>query len=87
LIGAFNDWGSEIKFTNQNDLTMFADYRVPQILRQFDILKYSEELASLIDSETEIAYSSPYEVEIRACTVVAVELILERIRASEILKQ
>lgn len=55
---------------------MFADYRVPQILREFDILTYSPKLAELIDSETELEYSSQYEVEIRAMTVLAVEKIL-----------
>jgi len=32
-------------------------------------------------------YSSTYEVEIRAATVLAVELILERIKASVILNE
>ena len=59
---------------------MFADYRVPQILRELDILKYSEGLSKLVDSETELPYSSEYEVEIRALTIVAVEEILVRIQ-------
>ncbi len=45
---------------------MFADYRVPQILRELSILNYSDQLAELIDSEIELEYSSEYEVEIRA---------------------
>ena len=35
-LGAFYDIG---------ELTMFADYRVPVVLRQLDILQYSPELA------------------------------------------
>ena len=35
-LGAFHDIG---------ELTMFADYRVPVVLRQLDILQYSPELA------------------------------------------
>ena len=37
---------------------MFADYRVPQILRELNILTYSEKLAELVDSEVELEYSS-----------------------------
>jgi hypothetical protein len=66
---------------------MFADYRVPQILREFDILIYSEKLAELVDSETELAYSSEYEVEIRALTVYAVDLVLSKIQQNSTLKE
>lgn len=65
---------------------MFADYRVPQILRELNILKYSDHLCKLIDSETELEYSSEYEVEIRAVTIVAVEEILKKIKHSQALK-
>lgn len=59
---------------------MFADYRVPQILRHVDIFEYSPELAAKIDQEVELPYSSPEEVEVRAATVYAVELIINKIR-------
>lgn len=52
---------------------MFADYRVPQILRHRGIFTYSDALATAIDSEAELAYSSPLEVELRAATVMTVE--------------
>jgi hypothetical protein len=65
---------------------MFADYRVPQILREYNILTYSELLAEKIDNFIELEYSCQYEVEIRALTVIAVEKILEAIKNSEILK-
>jgi len=58
---------------------MFPDYRVPQILRQVDILKYSPELENFIDTEQEMQYSSVFEVEIRAATVEAVELMFKEI--------
>lgn len=47
LIGAYQDYSKEMgmKFTNKSELTMFADYRVPQILRHLKILEYSEHLA------------------------------------------
>lgn len=61
-------------FTNLEQLTMFADYRVPQTLRLVSIFQYGPTLTQLIDtSETELPYSGLIEVEIRANTVVAVE--------------
>ena len=59
---------------------MFADYRVPQILRHLGIMEYSEELAQKIDNKVELSYSSEEEVEIRAATITAVDLIAEVIR-------
>lgn len=49
LIGAFQDYNTEQTFTNAEQLTMFADYRVPQILRELNILRYSDRLSQLID--------------------------------------
>ncbi|GAB9475151.1 Upf0553 family protein [Globisporangium polare] len=54
-------------------LTMFADYRVPQVLRPEGVMVYSEELARLVDSKTEVASGSEMELEIRAATIQAVE--------------
>lgn len=54
---------------------MFADYRVPQILREMGILEYSEKLAKIVDGKEEIPHGGELEVEIRAATVVAVEMI------------
>ena len=48
-------------------------------------MSYSPQLAKLIDSESELDYSSQYEVEIRAMTVIAVEKILIRIKQNEAL--
>ena len=59
---------------------MFADYRVPQILRHLKIFEYSDHLAKIVDAEVEMAYSSAEEIEIRAATVLAVELIMDRIK-------
>lgn len=89
LYGALNERKSPVdgtstpKFTRLDELTMFADYRVPQTLRLVGIFEYSPALTEAIDvREEELPYSSPYEVEIRACTVVAVEMIMKAIRDS-----
>ena len=69
-----------INFGNTvSQLTMFADYRVPQILRSKNVLIYNETLSNIISNKNEIEHGSKYEVEIRAGTVVAVELIKEEL--------
>ena len=57
-------------------LTMFADNLVPHVLRLDGILRFEPELVARIDREELIVHGSPEEVEIRACAVEAVELIV-----------
>lgn len=56
-------------------LTAFADYKLPQTLRREGMLLYEPELAELIESYTLIPAGADAEVEIRAATVWAVELL------------
>ena len=74
LYGAFEGqrWGG---FSDIDELTAFADYKVPQVLRQMGILRYSSELSSRIDRREELPSGSPEEIEIRAGTIWAVELL------------
>jgi hypothetical protein len=48
---------------------------VPQILREEGVLEYSAELAALVDAKKTLPSSSRFEVEIRASTVVAVDML------------
>ena len=63
-----------LKLTGRDELTAFADYKVPQILRKFGILEYSKNLAEKIDNKIEILRGSDEEIEIRANTIWAIEL-------------
>lgn len=65
----------EKELKNLNKLTAFADYKIPQILRNLGVIKYTEELANKIDSYVLIEKDSKDEVEIRSATIWAVELI------------
>lgn len=65
-----------------SELTAFADYKVPQLLRRFGILEYSKELADKIDNLIEIPEGSDEEVEIRAATIWAVELATKEVKKS-----
>ena len=57
---------------------MFADYRVPVVLRNMGILRYEPNLARKVDQHNFstadiVSAGSAEEVDVRACTVQAVE--------------
>lgn len=56
-------------------LTAFADYRLPQYLRHVGILVLDPQLTDRIERRDELAAGSAEEVELRAATVWASELI------------
>lgn len=58
-----------------DELTAFADYKLPQVLRGLGILRYAPDLAGRVDRRETLAASSREEVEIRAATVWACELM------------
>jgi hypothetical protein len=57
-------------------LTIFADNLVPHVLRLDGVLEFDAALTARIDAEELIEHDSPEEVEIRACALHAVELIV-----------
>ena len=67
------DRGEAQCLTEASELTACADYKLPQVLRRLGILQYSTALARRIDKFFGIERGSKEEVEIRACTVWAVE--------------
>lgn len=64
---------------NLDKLTAFADYKVPQILRNMGVLEYSEQLANKVDNYELIEANSFEEVEIRTAAIWAVEYMKEAI--------
>jgi hypothetical protein len=64
------------QFADLHALTMFADNLVPHVLRLDGILAFDPDLVERIDREELITHGSPEEVEIRACAVHAVELLV-----------
>ena len=64
------------RFGDLSRLTMFADNLVPHVLRLDGVLSMDPDLVARIDAEQLIVHGSAEEVEIRACAVHAVELIL-----------
>jgi hypothetical protein len=63
------------------ELTVFADYKLPQVLRRLGVLRYADHLAARIDRLEPLAAGSREEVEIRAATVWAGELMRRELAA------
>jgi len=78
LYGAFagKDWGN---FKDIDKLTAFADYKLPQVLRHVGILRYERALEHKVDQGIFLEAGSPEEIEIRANTIWAVELIRQEL--------
>lgn len=62
-------------FEDIHSLTMFPDYRVPQVLQYFGVLEYSQELKDVLNRDQFIDHGSEYEVEIRGQSIYAVDLL------------
>ncbi|GLJ12920.1 hypothetical protein SUGI_0200560 [Cryptomeria japonica] len=78
LWGAFKGQGYG-SFHDIDSITIFADYIIPAVLRQLGVLTYSPTLATIVDGNKELASGTEEEVEIRACTIYAVEKMRELI--------
>lgn len=64
---------------NFDQLCVFADYKLPQLLRAFGVLEYEQSLATMVDSYTIIPRGSEQEVEIRSGAIWGVELLRQKL--------
>lgn len=65
----------EFTIRNTDKLTIFADYRLPQILRHYRVLQYSDRLSAIVDGKKLLPHGSSMEIEIRAATIAACQRI------------
>jgi len=65
-----------VEFADYRRLTMFADNLVPHVLRLDGVLRFDPELVARIEGQELIEHGSAEEIEIRACALHAVELIV-----------
>jgi hypothetical protein len=74
LHGAYGgeSWGY---FRDMGELTAFADYKLPQVLRHVGIFHYEKGLGERVDQKVPLEAGGAEEVEIRANTIVAVDRI------------
>ncbi|MDP2641171.1 MAG: queuosine salvage family protein [Candidatus Yanofskybacteria bacterium] len=64
---------------NFDQLCVFADYKLPQLLRAFGVLGYAQQLAGKVDSYQVIPKGSAEEVEMRAGAVLGIELLRQQL--------
>ena len=67
-------------FRDIKELTAFADYKLPQVLRHIGVFEYAPGLAQRVDRMMHLDPGSEEEVEIRASTIWAVELIRQAMK-------
>ncbi|KGL80859.1 UPF0553 protein C9orf64, partial [Tinamus guttatus] len=66
-------------FGDISSLTIFADYRIPQVLIHFKAMKYSEELMKKLRKGTILQSGDRQEVEIRGCSIWCCALICKHL--------
>jgi hypothetical protein len=79
LYNAFygQQWGT---FADLERLTIFADYKLPQVLRHYHVLEYDSTLAQRVDNQELLPTESEEEIEIRAATIWACELLRRKMQ-------
>ena len=55
-----------------------ADYQIPKMLRHYGLIVFSEELEKMVENSVLLQENSEMELNIRAATVLACELIARR---------
>ncbi|KAK8219235.1 hypothetical protein M8818_000968 [Zalaria obscura] len=66
-------------FEDIDNITMFADYRVPQMLHTLGCLSYSPPLDYAIRSQKLLEPGHSWEVQLRGCSIWCVELLRRQI--------
>ncbi|KAL0470148.1 hypothetical protein QR685DRAFT_522878 [Neurospora intermedia] len=66
-------------FSDIDKITMFADYRVPQMLWQLGCLLYGPTLEAAVREKKMIEHGGEWEMQLRACSIWCVELIRREI--------
>jgi hypothetical protein len=72
LVGSFSGAGLPV-LADADKLTCFADYKLPQLFHSYGVFEYASELDRAVRGLAEIPEGSEEEVEIRLCTIEAVE--------------
>lgn len=65
----------EFVIQDTEQLTAFADYRLPQLLRHYNVFTYSADFSRLVDHQRIVPAGSEAEIEVRAATIGACDLL------------
>lgn len=71
-------------FPDIDEITMFADYRVPQILYDLGCLRYSAKLEQVLRQNQMLESGSEMEIELRGTSIEAVEKIVAHINSAQL---
>jgi len=71
-----------IKFKNLDKLLVYADYKLPQVLIHYGILKPNQNLLSKIKKRALLMHNSEEEIALRAGTVAAAEVLKKATKLS-----
>lgn len=74
------EYKSLVDWKDLDTITMFADYRVPQVLSYFGCLEYSEKLLETLQKNELIKHGDQMEVELRGCSIYCVQEIFEEVK-------
>lgn len=66
-------------FKDIDQITIFADYRIPQILKSYGCLSYSPPLENTIRNKQLIKSGHSWEIQLRGCSIWCVEMIRREI--------
>lgn len=66
-------------FHDIDKVTVFSDFRTPQVLVYFDCLEYSNELMDILKKDTFLVSGFAEEVEIRGATIHIVEQLRDQV--------
>ncbi|BFG05742.1 queuosine salvage protein [Drosophila madeirensis] len=66
-------------FHDIDQITMFADYRIPQVLVHFGSLEYTPELLEVLKADTILENGDPMEVEIRGASIYIIEQVRDEV--------
>lgn len=62
-----------------DNLVGCADYKIPQVMRNLEILEFDEELAFLVDNKIPLDDNSIMEIEIRANDLIVIDYIANKL--------
>ncbi len=57
---------------------MFADYRVPQVLKYYGVIEYADDLKAFLKRNAMLSSGARFEVEIRAASIVGCHVRIKR---------
>lgn len=80
VYGRFQDWSDlPLSACSLQDLTVFADYRVPQTLIAMGVLRPHSMLLTRINRKELIGPASRMELELRAASIVGAEVLKDKL--------